>query len=604
MSAPIALILILLGSVGTISLTGCQSNRAASSTIVSSLNRTDSNPKKIGSDQRSEQSLPANSRLSGSKHQSIQLGAKRNQLQSANRPHASTQKSPPRSFDSLNQFESKQTDIAPAPSNAITSRNRSEGVTLAGFQSSHSRAGAIPSSITAQDRVKNTRPAESLVIVDDVVQSVFNHFPEVSIALNEIQAASGKTLSAQGAFDSLFSSYSLTQPLGFYKTQRFGVGVAQPLFNGGEVYSNYRIGDGNFEPWYGERETNEGGEFKAGFSLPMVKNRVIDQRRADLLQADINLQLVEADVDARFLILKRAATQAYWDSRIAAELVRIQLTLLRLAEARVDQIKKRVKAGDLARIAEIDNARFIAKRQNDLIKARRIFQKAAIKLSIFLRDASGEPYVIQESELPREFPDANLIEDTQLRRDLARAVSVRPELDVLRRAEESANVELELAQNSTLPKVDLKGMVGQDVGGLTSKKGDKAPLELQVGFLAEVPLQRREGLGKIETAQAKLGQIRAKLRLQADKIKLEIQDAASAINASFEQIIQSTRNLELTRNALELGKTAFENGDIDLIALNIYETSVAAAQLQLLDARKDFLFFKAVYDNAIRASVE
>ena len=104
---------------------------------------------------------------------------------------------------------------------------------------------------------------------------------------------------------------------------------------------------------------------------------------------------------------------------------------------------------------------------------------------------------------------------------------------------------LQYAENLTLPKVDVKGFAGQDVGGATSSTGDKTPFELQMGVFFEVPLERRQGLGKIQVAQGKLTQIDAKRRLISDKIRAEIQDAASAVNAAFEQIAQSTRNLEL-----------------------------------------------------------
>ena len=51
--------------------------------------------------------------------------------------------------------------------------------------------------------------------------------------------------------------------------------------------------------------------------------------------------------------------------------------------------------------------------------------------------------------------------------------------------------------------------------------------------------------------------------------------------------------------ALELGRVLFEEGDIDLIELNIYETSVADAALFLLEARFNYHFAQAVYTAAL-----
>ena len=87
-----------------------------------------------------------------------------------------------------------------------------------------------------------------------------------------------------------------------------------------------------------------------------------------------------------------------------------------------------------------------------------------------------------------------------------------------------------------------------------------------------------------------------------DKIRAEIQDAASAVNAAFDQIQQSQKNADLARQSLQLGRQLFDAGDIDLIELNIYENSVADAELELFEAYFKYFFFHAIYETA-RAGV-
>ena len=443
-------------------------------------------------------------------------------------------------------------------------------------------------------------PNQNAVTLEQVLRSVADCYPEIEIAIGEIESADGKVLASWGEFDQILSAHSISQPLGFYQTYRNGIGLSRPLYSGGEVYGTYRIGDGNFEPWYGERETNEGGELKAGFSIPLLKDRAIDERRAKLLASGYMRDQVQANAESRFLQFQRFATQAYWDWVASGQAVQIQERLLKLAEQRVEQIAERIKKGDLAEIARIDNDRFIAKRKNDLIKTRRLLEKAAIKLSLFWRDQNCSPVILDERSLPRTFPSAMQIAQQQLSADIQTALSVRPELQELRLARQEVCIDMQFAQNLTLPKVDLKGFAGQDVGGETSSTGDKTPFELQLGVLAEVPLQRRKGLGKIRQAQGKLTQIDAKTRFVSDKVRAEVQDAASAVNAAYEQIQQSEENVRLTRESLRLGRLSFREGDIDLIALNIYETSVADAELQLLDAQFKYFFYRAVYQTAIK----
>ncbi|MFT7630759.1 MAG: outer membrane protein TolC [Mariniblastus sp.] len=458
-------------------------------------------------------------------------------------------------------------------------------VQLVGFQETQSRSDSF------------TNLQISLV---QVIESVKQCYPEVDIAIGEIETANGKLLASWGEFDQIFSAHSVSQPLGFYQTYRNGAGLSQPLYGGGEVYGTYRIGDGDFEPWYGERETNEGGEFKAGFSLPLLKNRAIDLRRAKLLAAGLQRDQVESNVQSRLLLFQRFATQAYWDWVAAGQAVRVQEEIFRLAFARVVAIKERVLSGDLAPIAQLGNDQLITKRTNDLIKAQRILDKTAIKLSLFWRDEACQPVIATKEQLPKTFPQSFEISTEQLRTDVASALSQRPELVELNAARQEVDVDLQYGQNLMLPKLDLKGFAGQDIGGAASSKGDKTPFEFQIGVLAEVPLQRREGLGKIQSARGKATQIDAKIRLTSDKIRAEVLDSASAVNAAFAQIQQSRKNVGLTRQVLELGRFSFEAGDIDLIKLNIFEANLADAEMQLLDAQYKYFFYRATYETSIR----
>ncbi len=501
--------------------------------------------------------------------------------------------------------------------NKITSDNRSESkIGLVNYEDRNdvnatspdvAKVDSIPivangDTVQAATTETANNESDSTIFLQQVLDSVAQCFPEIEIAVGEIEAAEGKILSSLGQFDSTLSAFSVSQPLGFYQNYRNGTGISKPLFNGGEVYGTYQIGRGNFEPWYGERATDEGGEFKTGFSVPLLKNRAIDLRRAGVQSAEAGRDEVQADVESRLLLFQRVATQAYWDWVASGQAVEIQQRLLELAQQRVSQINERVEKGDLATIAQIDNERFIAKRKNNLIKSQRSLDKAAIKMSLFYRDKNCQPIIAQSAQIPYNVPEAQVIAEDQLETDITTAVAVRPELQALEAARRQACIDLQYANNLMLPKLDVKGYAAKDVGPLASSLGDKRPFQLELGMIAEVPIQRREGLGKIRTAKAKLAQIDAKSGFVTDKIRAEIQDAASAVNAAFDQIQQSQKNVDLARRSLSLGRKSFEAGDIDLIGLNIYENSVADAELELLDAQFKYFYYRAAYQTASTGS--
>ncbi len=130
--------------------------------------------------------------------------------------------------------------------------------------------------------------------LDEVIRSVIMHFPVIRQAAAGRGIASGQVLEASGAFDHKLEAFYESQPLDFYENHRGSFGVKRDTTWGGQTFAGYRLGRGVYEPWYLERETNKGGEFKAGFMAPLVRDRVIDANRAELWQAQIERTRFEA----------------------------------------------------------------------------------------------------------------------------------------------------------------------------------------------------------------------------------------------------------------------------------------------------------------------
>ena len=308
---------------------------------------------------------------------------------------------------------------------------------------------------------------------------------------------------------------------------------------------------------------------------------------------------MEPAVRAQLLEFVRAATQLYWKWVAAGQALERMRELLRNAQQRVKQIDTRVQAGDLARITGINNQQLIAAREAKIIESQRKVQQAAIKLSLFYRDAQGAPIVADESQLPTTFPKRNPPAEDTLSSDITRAIQASPELAELDLVIAQANVALRNAQNMMLPKLDARALASKDVGAWASEKGDKTPFALEAGLYGELPLQRREARGKVTATQGKLAQLHAKRQYVLEKTAAAVQDAVSALRAAEGQIDRAGTNLRLARETLDLGRAQFEAGDIDLIALNIYEKSVTEAQLLLISANERYFDALADYRAAL-----
>lgn len=440
--------------------------------------------------------------------------------------------------------------------------------------------------------------------LDSVIASVVASYPLLQSAMYGRNIAQGDLLAANGEFDLKLKADTLNMPEGFYENYRQAVSAEQPLYGGGSVFGGHRIGTGDFPVYYGERATNLGGEFKVGAVIPLAQNRAIDDRRAGVWRGDWEVQSVEPEIQAQYIEFIRAASITYWNWVAAGQNVRINEELLQNATERNEGLRRRVEEGDAPAIELTDNQRLIVSRRTKLIDARRKLQQSAYKLSLFLRDEFGQPRVIDESHLPREFPQADDPSRQDLDTDLQTAVANRPELRALAILREQLNIDYAVARNLCLPQIDAVVVGSQDIGNPSDpKKDDKSPFEFEVGLMASVPLQRRKAQGKSAAVEGKLAQVRIKSQFTQEKIVAEVQSASAALNAAYQQLEQAHQALDLARKMEVAERRKFDLGDSNLLLVNLREQATADAAATEVDARLNFFDAQADYRAALATDI-
>ncbi|WP_145079000.1 TolC family protein [Aureliella helgolandensis] len=440
-------------------------------------------------------------------------------------------------------------------------------------------------------------PAAS-VSIDDVVDSIHSTFPLLEAAYQENRIAAGNQIAAWGAFDVKLKASSESGALGFYETYRNSAGFSQPMYQGGEVFGGYRVGRGDFQPWYQERQTNDGGEFKAGVSVPLARNRKIDARRAELWRANYDRQRADPEVRAQLIRFVQDGSAAYWNWIAAGQQYEVGRNALQLAEQRNKQLERKVEVGDLDPPILQDNLRAIAMREAKLIDLGRKLKQSGVKLSLFLRDRDGVPMLPEESDLA-EFPQPAPIERAVSDVDIATALRGRPELVVLNALSRRASVDLAEAQNDLLPLIDAQFVGSQDVGAPSSSKRDKSQFELEAGVFVELPVQRRKALGKSQAAHGKLVQIAAKRQFTEDKIRAEIQSAHAALLAAYGRLDRARESKRLAEYMADVERRKFELGQSDLLPVVLREQYAIEAAESEVDALLEYFLAKADYDAAM-----
>ncbi|MEM9352570.1 MAG: TolC family protein [Planctomycetota bacterium] len=500
---------------------------------------------------------------------------------------------------------SELTDPAVAPSDGSADDSAKGGTSQSGLENPFlSQGPAGPEEVEAGkegELVDTPAPSLNGVVaptLPQVIESVQIHFPAIREAMAGRVVASGEALSARGAFDHKLETYSNAQPLDFYENTWHTAKVKRNTLWGGELGAGYKVGRGSFEPWYKERETNDGGEFGLSIMAPIIRDRRIDEYRAELWRAQLEQNRVEPEIQALVILSVRDGAAAYWDWVAAGANQFIAEQVLELGVDRQRFLQRQVDLGEKAPIDLVDNRRIIVDRQAKLLDAQRKVEQTAVKMSLFFRTDNGEPVVVPNALSVRDFPEITQLDSEAAAYDVEFAQQNRPELSELTVVRRQLSVALRQARNETLPDVDGGFFFGQDVGNPTSSD-DKSDFELEAILTIEVPLERRKALGKVRQLRGKLAKLRAKTQFVADKIGAEVRIARAALTAAAARVEQTTEGRELAIQMVRAERRLYEEGQSTLFNLNIREKQVADAAVEVVRAQLDYFVALADYTAAL-----
>lgn len=415
---------------------------------------------------------------------------------------------------------------------------------------------ALPPDLLSPIAPDVARPTGPPLTLEEVLVMTEATYPLFLAVLENRAGADGDVLSALGSFDLKLNSDSRNYPLGFYNRTLQDVFVEQPLFRlGGEVFAGYRLATGRWPEYYNYLNTRGAGAAVAGFKVPLLQDRDIDARRAKLWQSEIERRKVEPTILKERITLRKEASKAYWYWVGAGQIYVTAQQQARLAEARYQALSELVKSGIVSPI-DLETFRLsVVSRQAQNIDARRRLQATAIELSLYLRDRMGMPMIAEETRLPGMMPDVVPPDAARLEEDVQVALRLRPEIFALRLAARKAEIDREYAENQMKPSLALYVFTEQNFGAsrLTSLQGDFRPFIMESSLLFDVPLQRRFARGRIRAADARLRQVMLETRFAADRIRADVQEALTAVDAAYGQLVLF-REFELRTRKLELAE--------------------------------------------------
>lgn len=469
-------------------------------------------------------------------------------------------------------------EVLPAPRNAVSQRPDTTVPPL------------VPSSSLAIPDLALDERSEPLTLAE-VLLSVLAHYPLLQAVERERGVASGKLTSAMGAFDTNVNMAGNALNPGTYENYRSDMGMSQQfMFGGMSAFGGFRTGFGDFPTYNLGQKTADAGEFRGGLNIPLARNREIDRFRATRAQAQLDVALAEPAIERSRLDYMRSAARAYWAWMGSGERYSAGERLVDLALERDKQIQLKVDGGVIANIDRIDNQQNIALRNGIVIQADRAVQQAAIDLSLYHRDPSGRPLLARRTRMrPVPMPVQPTVELYE--RSLARALGSRPEFQRLALQKEKLVVERRLAANQTLPGIDGQVLGNQDAGYGKSKLSGPNGLDrqvLQASLIFQMPAQRRDARGKLQTLDSQLMQLDRQLSYAHDQVQAEVQDAFSMLERAYEFHKQAFKREELARLVASAEREQLRLGRSDILRVTLREQAKFEADILEITARQEF----------------
>lgn len=447
---------------------------------------------------------------------------------------------------------------------------------------------------------------EGPLTLPQVLDSVGRSFP-LLLAIQEQQAiATGTRLAAEGLFDlNLRSSFNNNE--GSFGNTRFDLALEQPVPLGGtSFFAGYRIGVGDFPVYQLDRKTASQGEYRAGFQVPLLRDGPIDRRRAVLRQAQIAEQLADPVIRRNRLDFFRAAARAYWAWVGAGEQYRIAKALFDTTDELQRFLEGRLKLGNETQVNVERNRQVLLERNNILVAAERGYQRAAYDLSLYYRDANGDPVLPRPDQLPPDFYTTDPVpvglgtKDA----DVVAALEARPELDRFRLEKAAVAVDIQLAQNQFYPALNVGASVTRDSGpskpsftGFGIFQSDATGANVFATF--DLPLQRRGARGDVLRHQARLRQLLLNEEWAQNVIRNEVLDALADMDLAYERLTTARREQTVADQVVRFDFTRVQQGGVDVLALNIRQFQAAQARARVAGALADYYRAFADYQAAL-----
>ncbi len=421
--------------------------------------------------------------------------------------------------------------------------------------------------------------------LQDFLQQVERQHPALQSANYEPELAEAEIRSALGRFDPVLSfQYDSKLKSGDDKVSTIDGSLELPLdmMFGPKLKANYRRGQGfQIDP---ETLTTPAGEASLGFSLPVFQGIFTDARRNALRKAMLRPNIARAQFTIERNALLRTASLRYWDWCEATQQRRVADSLVSIAKARLDFVRRRSLAGETATIDTVEAAQELLRREGERIRAERIEEQTFLDIYGMLWTAR-QPYQNRSfisDVLPSAFDGPDNADSIRNRARL-----LRPEIQRASFMVETSQFDSSLAAEFMRPFVEVDaGLVNYDVSKPNS-------IDYKVGLRIQQPLLFRQASAQLQTTSIAVDRAQITLTLVERLVDIDVDIALVGYQKALERVGVAEREVAAAQAMVSAEQNRFVAGDSSLLLVNIRERMLSEALQRLVSARADVMRAKA-----------
>lgn len=399
---------------------------------------------------------------------------------------------------------------------------------------------------------------------------------------------------ARGGFDPLlYSDYNRKEFLGKNYYSFFSTEIKIPAWYGIEVKTGYDMAYGlNINP---ENGIPDNGLYYVGISVPLLKNMLIDKKRAELFKARLFTKLSEQE---RLLMLNELlldAIQSYYYWAEAEQIKAIYENARQIAYLRYKATVRAFELGDRAGIDTIEALTQYQQREFQCNDAALNVQKARLIASGFLWYENTVPYNLPDTILPQlidtAFINPALFASMESLDMLLSGINTKhPAISQYDLKLKQLNIERKLKKEGLKPTLNINyNLLSPGFFSYTQPDNRVFTNYYKFGFNFSMPLTFAQGRADLQQTNLKIKDTQLQLTQKQRELELKLMSTYAELSNLKTQIILYRETLKNYQQLVKGENRRFEMGESNLFLVNTRENSAVTAEQKLVELNIKYL---------------